>query len=139
MNPRDASDVVGSMRRRAWTAGGVVLLALGVGTLALPIGSLVLNDGGAGGVAFLPLAVPPLVAGYCVLRQLRWARLFGCAVAAIYGLVVAYIATTPWRGLTPAPGQSSPPLDPGTVLVAVGFLTSAALIALGKADRRLSG
>jgi hypothetical protein len=95
---------------------------------------LVVTGGGVGGVAFVPLAVPPIAAGYCVMRRIQWARLLGVAVAVTYAVVVGYIATTPWRGLAPAPGQSSPPLDSGTVLVAVAFLISAILVAVGKPD-----
>jgi hypothetical protein len=83
--------------------------------------------------------VPPIAAGYCVLRQIPWARVLGLTVAVTYAVVVAYIATTPWRGLAPAQGQSSPPLDPGTVLVAVAFLISAVLIAVGKPDGKPGG
>ncbi len=116
-----------------------MLVVLGVGSLAVPLVGLVVAGGRVGGVAFLPLAVPPLGAGYCLLRQIRWARALAVTVAVTYAAVVAYIATTPWRGLTPAQGQSSPPLDPGTVLVAVAFLISACLIAVGKAEGKPSG
>lgn len=100
---------------------------------------LVVTGGRVGGLGFLPLAVPPLAAGYLVLRQVRWARVLGFTVAVTYAVVVAYIATTPRRGLTPAPGQSSPPLDPGTVLLAVASLTTACLIAVGKPDGKPGG
>ena len=139
MNAHDASDVIGVGRRRAWAAGGIVLLALGIGFLAVPLAGLVVAGGRVGGLAFLPLAVPPIAAGYCVLRQIPWARVLGFTVAVTYAVVVAYIAPTPWRGLAPAQGQSSPPLDPGTVLVAVAFLISAFLIVAGKPDGKPGG
>ncbi len=139
VNAHDASDVIGVGRRRAWVAGGLVLLALGIGSLVVPLAGLLATGGRLGGLAFLPLAVPPIAAGYCVLRQIPWARVLGFTVALAYAVVVAYTATTPWRGLTPAQGQSPPPLDPGTVLVAVAFLISAALIAVGKPGSKAGG
>jgi hypothetical protein len=139
VNAHDASDVIGVGRRRAWVAGGLVLLALGIGSLAVPLAGLVATGGRLGGLAFLLLAVPPIAAGYGALRQIPWARVLGFTVALAYAVVVAYTATTPWRGLAPAQGQSSPPLDPGTVLVAVAFLISAVLIAVGRPDNQAGG
>lgn len=127
--------MAGSARRGAWKAGGLLLLALGIGSLAVAVIGLLFGAYGSLAV-FSVLAVPPLAAGYGVLRRMRWARLVGLIVALGYGAAVAYIATTPSRGLTPPPGQSAPALDPGSVLVALAFVAAALLLLFGKPDRR---
>jgi hypothetical protein len=50
-----------------------VLKGLGFGFLAVALAGLVFAGGG---VAFFPLAVPPLAAGYGVLGRVRRARFF---------------------------------------------------------------
>jgi len=129
-------NIADSARRGAWDAGGVVLLALRIGSIAVALAGLIFAGGG---VVFFPLAVPPLAAGYGLLRRVRGARLFGFGVAVAYAISVAYIATTPLRGLTPPPGHGAASIDPGPVLVAVDFLAAAILIVFGKADRRTGG
>ncbi len=120
-----------SVRHGAQQVGGVVLLVLGALSIAVAlVGSIFAGSG----VAFLPLALPLLVAGYVVLRAIRGARVLGLSVAVIYGVAVGYVATTPLRGLTPAPGQSVA-IDPGSGLVAAAFLTAALLLLVGRADR----
>ena len=58
------SGVADSARRGAWDAGGVVLLALGIGSIAVAVAVAVAGlIFGGGGVAFFPLAVPPLGRG----------------------------------------------------------------------------
>ena len=113
-----------SARAVAWWVGGLLLLGLGAGSLVL---------GFTGGVAFLALAVPPLVAGYAVLRQWRWARWLGLGVAAAYAAVVGYVVTTPWRGLTPPAGQGGPGIDAGMAAIAAAFVTAGLLVLLGRA------
>jgi hypothetical protein len=126
-----------SVRRAAWRAGGSILLAMGGASLAVAIGGLIFAGGG---VIFLPLALPPLAAGYMVLRAMPGARIFGLLVAALYGGFVAWFATYSLRGLTPPPGQSDPrQIDMGSALVACVFLAAAVLILVGRARREASG
>jgi hypothetical protein len=108
---------------------------MGAGSAAVAIVGLIFVGGG---VAFLPLALPPLAAGYAVTRATRLARVFAVSVAVLYGVVVAYVATYPLRGLPPPPGQSAS-IDPGSLLVAAVFLTAALLILVGSARREASG
>ena len=116
-----------SVRAVAWWVGGLLLLGLGAGSLVL---------GFAGGVAFLALAVPPLVAGYAVLRQWRWARWLGLGVAAAYAAAVVYVATTPWRGLTPPAGQAGQGIDAGMAAIAAAFFAAGLLVLLGRTAPR---
>jgi hypothetical protein len=126
-----------SIRRAAWRAGGMILLAMGGASVAVAIGGLIFAGGG---VIFLPLALPPLAAGYMVVRVTPGARIFGLLVAALYGGFVAYVATYSLRGLTPPPGQSDPrQIDMGSALVACVFLAAAVLILVGRARREASG
>jgi hypothetical protein len=127
------SVIADSARRGAWHGSGLLLLALGIGSLGVALTGLVFAGGG---VAFLGLAVPPLIAGYGILRRTRWARVFGLIVALAYAVGVAYVASTPLRGLTPPTGQSAPTIDPGSTLVAVAFLVAAILVLVGTADSR---
>ncbi len=126
-----------SIRRAAWRAGGMILLAMGGASVAVAIGGLIFAGGG---VIFLPLALPPLAAGYMVVRVTPGARIFGLLVAALYGGFVAWFATYSLRGLTPPPGQSDPrQIDMGSALVACVFLAAAVLILVGRARREASG
>jgi hypothetical protein len=126
-----------SIRRAAWRAGGLILLAMGAASAALAIGGLIFAGGG---VIFLPLAVPPLAAGYMVVRVTPGARICGLWVAALYGGFVAWAATYSLRGLTPPPGQSDPrQIDMASALVACVFLAAAVLILFGRARREASG
>jgi hypothetical protein len=95
-----------SVRRAAWRAGGSILLAMGGASVAVAIGGLIFAGGG---VILLPLALPPLAAGYIVVRMTPGARSFGFLVAALYGGFGAYAATYSMRGLTPPPGPERPP------------------------------
>jgi hypothetical protein len=116
-------------REVAGRAGAVLLMALGIGSMALGFGGSIMAGGG---ILFLPLGLPPLVAGYAVWRRLPWSRVSGVAVALAYAGVVAYVATTPLRGLTPPPGQSGAALDPGSIVIALAFLLAAILILAGR-------
>jgi hypothetical protein len=125
------------VRRAAWSTGGVVLLAMGGISAAVAIGGLIFAGGG---VIFLPLAIPPLAAGYMVVRAMRGARVFGLLVATIYGGFMVSVATYPLGGLRPAPGQSDPrQIDIAGALVACVFLAAAVLILVGRARREASG
>lgn len=122
------------LRPLAWQAGGVLLLCLGAGFLLIVLYGLMLGAYG-GVVTYGLLALPPLASGWAVLRRRPWARLVALPIALLYGAVVGFIATTPWRGVTPPPGTARPPLDLPTVLVAVAFFVAALLVAVGKPDR----
>ncbi len=123
----------GSVRRAAWSAGGVVLLAMGGLSAAIAIGGLVFAGGG---IIFLPLALPPLAAGYMVVHAMPGARVVGLVVAALYGGFLWFVATYPLGGLTPPPGQSDPrQIDVASALVACAFLASAVMILAGSGRR----
>lgn len=122
-----------AIRWAAWRAGGMILLAMGVVSVAVAIGGLILAGGG---VMFLPLALPPLGAGYMVLRATPGARLVGVLVAAAYGAFVWYVATYPLGGLTPPPGQPDPRhIDMAAAVVAGLFMTAAVLALIGRPRR----
>jgi hypothetical protein len=126
-----------SVRRAAWSAGGMVLLAMGAISVAVAVGGLVFAGGG---VIFLPLTLPLLAAGYLVVRALPGARIFGVLVVALYGGFAAYVAIYPLGGLTPPPGQAdSRHIDMGSALVACVLLAAAVLISLGHGRPRASG
>ena len=116
------------LRRAGWTAGGLLLGALGLASVAAGLIGFVLFRGG---LALVVVGVPPLVAAAGVLGRRSHARPLAVLVALAYAVVVAFVATTPLRGLTPAPDQ--PPASPvlGAVLVALAFLAAAVLLALG--------
>lgn len=63
----------------------------------------------------------------------RWAAV---ATAATYGVLVAFIVSTPLRQPTPPPGQIAQPIDAGGAVLAAGFVVAAILFALGERDRR---
>jgi hypothetical protein len=126
-----------SIRRVAWRAGGVILLAMGGASVALTLGGLISVGGG---VIFLPLALPPLAGGYMVLRSMPGARVIGFLVAALYGEFIWSVATYPLGGLRPAPGQSDPrQIDIAAAIVACVFMAAAVLILVGRARREASG
>ena len=121
---------IDGLRRAAWTAGGLLLGALGLAAAAAGLVGFALFGGG---VALVAVGLPPLVAAAGVRGRHRRARPLALLVALAYAIVVAFVATTPLRGLTPAPGE--PPAAPvlGGVLVAVAFLATAVLLAAGDA------
>ena len=84
------------------------------------------------GLAILIFSVPPLVAGAWVMVRGAWARTLGALVGAVYAAFIAYVATTPLRGITPPPGQSREPMDLGLVMLATGFALATLLIVAGK-------
>jgi hypothetical protein len=110
---------------------GWLLVGYGAAILAVALVGVI---AWGGGVAFFAVAVPLLAAGFIVHRQVRGARLFGVAVAAVYGIASAYVATTTLRGLAPAPGQGAAGLDTFWTVVAVAFLAAAVLVGISRAD-----
>lgn len=106
-------------------------MAYGAGILAIGLVGIVVWGGG---VAFVALAVPPAAAGFGVIRRFPWARTLAVAVACGYAIVCAFVATTPLRGLTPAPGQPAVGLDPVWTAAAVAFVVAAVLVGMSKAD-----
>lgn len=104
---------------------GVLLIALAlVMALASP------------GIGIIAMALPPVAVGVWTLALRPLARPLAILAGLAYGAIIAFVATTPLRGLTPPPGQSRDPLDPATVALAVGFLVVAGLAAIGKPVRR---
>ncbi len=116
------------LRRGAWMAAGLLLGALGFAAPVAGLAGVVLFGGG---VVLVAVGVPPLVAAAAVLGRRPWARPLALFVAVAYAIVVAVIATTPLRGLAPAPGEPPAAPAPGGVLVTVAFLAAAALLAFG--------
>jgi hypothetical protein len=82
-----------SIRWAAWRAGGMILLVMGAASAAVAIGGLIFAGGG---VIFLPLALPPLGAGYMVLRAIPGARIVGVLVAALYGAFIWSVVPIRW-------------------------------------------
>jgi hypothetical protein len=114
----------------------MILLAMGGASAAVAIGGLIFAGGG---VILLPLALPPLAAGYMVVRAIPWARVVGFLVGALYGGFIWSVATYPLGGLTPPPGQSDPRhIDIASALVACAFVAAAILILAGRARREAS-
>ena len=126
----------GSIRRAAWGTGGVVLLLMGGASFAVAIGGLMFAGGG---IIFLALALPLLVAGYKVVRGMTGARVVGLLVSLLYGSFVWSFATYPLRGLTPPPGQADTrQVDVASALVACVFLAAAMMILVGSRRREAS-
>jgi len=121
-----------SIRRRAWGAAGILLLALGAVLLAT--GLIGLISGGAG-LAFLVLALPPAGAGLLVHRRIAAVRVSALSVALAYAAFALYVATAPLRGLTPADGAPAPGPDLVLILVGAAFAAAAALLLVGEPTR----
>ena len=119
-------------RRRAWTASGIVLLALA--GLLVATGVLGLVSGG-GGLAILILAIPPAGVGLLVQRGVAPVRVSAMSVALAYAAFAVYVATAPLRGLTPADGAPSPGPDVVLLLVGAAFGVAAALLLVGDPER----
>ena len=113
------------LRHRLWLVGGWILAGLAVAAIASVLAThqeLVL----------LAVAVPPLIAGVTVIRSTRLARTLGVLVAGVYAVGAMVIATTQWRGLTPAAGQPRTELDTATLLVAVSLVAASLLVLIGR-------
>jgi hypothetical protein len=121
-----------SSRRRAWAAGGFVLLALS--GLLVATGVVGLVTGGAE-VAFLALSLPPAGTGLLVRRRVASVRVSAVSVALAYGAFALYVATSPLRGLTPAEGAPSPGPDLALIVVGAAFGLAAALVLVGSPER----
>ena len=106
-------------------AGEGLLAVLGLLLLLVPLAS-------GGGVALVVISVPILLAALSLFLGWKWARAVGATLAALYALAIGYVATTPWRGLTPAEGQAREPLELGLVGVTIAFTAAAVFIAIGK-------
>lgn len=117
-----------AIRVGLWMAGGLLLVGLGLAPI------VILASGGGGGMIVV-LAIPLLPAGFLVIRGLPLARTVGVLLPVLYGTAVAFVATAPWRGLTPAPGQAREPLDTATLVAAALLFGAAALVAAGKPAR----
>ena len=130
MGPSEGSRrTIESVRQRAWSAAGILLLALGLLLLATGLIGLAALDGGA---AFLALAIPPVGCGILVLRRTGSARTSALSVALAYGAFALYVATAPLRGLTPPDGTPSPGPDLVLSLVGAAFAAAAALLLVGE-------
>jgi hypothetical protein len=87
----------------------------------------------------LPLPSSPRLraterSGYGIVGRIKWLRLLGVLVSLAHATGLAYVATTPWRGLTPAPGDASSTIDMRGVMIAMAFIAAAILLALGTRD-----
>jgi hypothetical protein len=117
---------VGGMGFRVaiYWAGAALLTVLG---LTLVVAAVTAG----GGVAVAVLGVPPLLVAAALARGWRWSRVVGVVVGVTYMLAIGFVATTPWRGLTPPPGQSPAPLEPGLVVLTVVFALASVLVGVG--------
>jgi hypothetical protein len=118
-----------SVRQRAWTAAGILLIALGGLLLATGLIGLVADGGGA---AFVFLALPPASTGFLVHRRLAAVRVSAVSVALAYAAFALYVATTPLRGLAPADGAPSAGPDLLLIVVGAAFSASAVLLFIGE-------
>jgi hypothetical protein len=80
-------------------------------------------------------AVLPMLVAVWALRGGQVARLAAVVVAAAYGGLIAFIATTPLRQPTPPPGQAPQTVEAAGLLLAVGFFVAAILFVLGARNR----
>jgi hypothetical protein len=118
-----------SVRQRAWSAAGILLLVLGA--LLAATGLIGLVSGG-GGMAFLVLAVPPAGAGFFVYRRVTSVRVSALSIALAYAAFALYVAAAPLRGVTPADGAPAPGPDLVLILVGAAFGAAAALLLVGE-------
>jgi hypothetical protein len=118
-----------SVRQRAWSAAGFLLLAMGALLAATGLVGLV---SGGGGMAFLVLAVPPAGAGFLVYRRVASVRVSALSIALAYAAFALYVATAPLRGLTPADGAPAPGPDLVLILVGAAFGAAAGLLLVGE-------
>jgi hypothetical protein len=108
-----------SLRHRMWRAAGWTLLGFGAVLLVMPLVSF-------GGLGFVALAGPLLLAGFLVLVGSWWARWLGLIVLAANMVAVWYVISSPLRGLHTATGPTEP-IDPAA-LAAGAALTVVALV-----------
>jgi hypothetical protein len=73
-----------------------------------------------------------LVAALSMFLGLKWARLAGATLAALYAFAIGYVVTTQLRGLTPPPGQAREPIDLGLAALAISFGAASVFIAIGR-------
>ncbi|MGH2464140.1 MAG: hypothetical protein ACRDGI_01650 [Candidatus Limnocylindrales bacterium] len=125
------SQAPASVRERAWTAAGILLLALGAVLLATGLVGLVTGGGGA---AFLVLGLPPAGTGFLVHRRVSSVRVSAVSVALAYAAFALYVAAAPLRGVTPADGAPAPGPDLVLILVGAAFGAAAVLLIVGEAD-----
>ena len=81
-------------RQTSGLAGGLVLLVVGVILIAQAVLS--------GSFGFALINLPPVVAGFAVLRRWPWAAGLGALVAFVYAAFWGFVATTPLRQALPA-------------------------------------
>jgi hypothetical protein len=115
------------VRRRVliYQAGAALLAALGL----VFVGAAFLSGGG---IAVIIIGLPLLLLAAAMLRGWRWGRLVGVAAGVTYALAIGFVATTPWRGLSPPPGQPPAPLEPDLVVLTAAFALASVLVAIGK-------
>jgi hypothetical protein len=114
-------------RRIAFLAGTGLFAGLGF----LLLGVLV----SGGGIVIGALALPILMGAWALASGRHCARPLAVALALVYAAVVGYVATTPWRGLAPLPGQAREPLDPLMVGITMAFVLAALLLLVGTRAR----
>jgi hypothetical protein len=123
------SPAFASARRRAWGVAGILML--GLGGLLFAVGLIGLATAG-GGAAFIALAIPPAAVGYLVLRRMAAVRVSALSVSLAYGAFALYVATGPFRGLTPADGSGSAGPDLALMLIGAAFGAAAVLLIISE-------
>lgn len=103
----------------------LLLVVLGLLILFVPLAN-------GDGVAIVILSIPILLAALSMFLGLKWARLAGATLAALYALAIGYVVTTPLRGLTLPPGHAREPLDLGLAVLAISFGAASVFIAIGR-------
>ncbi len=111
------------------------MTVLGLTAIVWPIAGLATGE--PGGWGFLVLGLPLLVVGIGALRGVRLMRIVGPLGAFCCAGLLAYIATTPLRDVSPPPGvPDTRSVEPESMLVGFMFLASALLLTVGAPDRR---
>lgn len=121
----DLAEMLDNPRRISLLAGEFLLIGLAL--------LMIFASGGVGTVA---LTLLPLLVGAWVVYGGTGARWLGVVCGLAYAIFVAVVVTAPLRGLTPPPGQSSEPVVPAGVVVALAFVIAALLIAYGRRGAR---
>jgi hypothetical protein len=90
----------------------------------------------SGGVAFIALGIPPIAVGVGILQRVPFARTAGLILATVSAATLGFLASTPFRGLTPPAGSPPPDVDLASVVLAALFLLVALLLLVAKPTNR---
>lgn len=122
-------------RHRASQAGAALLVLLGLACVAVSV--IAVMAGQPGGWGFLLIGLPLLILGVAGLRGVDAAvRLAGFLAILACGVFLIFISTTSLRGLTPAPGEPAPSIEPVTMVLGLLFIAAAVLLVVGVPSKK---